>query len=235
MRSIRTLSASLLSLVLAALVVLGTAGTAAADSSFQYWSYYQVKDGAFTYAPKGTGDVVPADGSIEGHRWSATPMGKTNAPRADLTELTFDSICAEAEAGAGEKRVAVIVDFGLEQDALGGDETPEPFADCAVVPEKATGLQVLDAVADVRTQASSMGTSLCAIDGYPSTSCADQSSDVASPADEVVAIEVRSADSAGGAAAEDEDDSNLPVLLGVGAAVVALGAGGALMARRNRA
>lgn len=233
MRTTRSVASLLLSLFLAGFAVVGTSGSAgAAEDSFQYWSYHQVKDGAFVYATKGVGDTVPADGSIEGHRWAATPMGKTNAPRADLTKLTFDAICGDDEAGDAQKRVAVIVDFGLEADALGNDETPEPFADCAVVAEEATGLQVLQAVAEVRTQQASFGTQLCGIDGYPSTKCSDSSTSTASPEDEVVDIAVR----AEGASKESDsdDDSNLPLLLGAGAVVVLLAAGGVVLARRGR-
>jgi hypothetical protein len=105
------------------------------------------------------------------------------------------------------------------------------------VASDATGLQVLDAVADVRTEQSSFGPSLCGIDGYPAQGCFG-TAEAASPADaEPVEFAVRSAagaGEAGEAVAEDEDDANLPILLGVGALVAAIVGGGLLLGRRNR-
>lgn len=222
----------LFSLFVAGFALVGTSTSAHAEDSYQYWGYYQVADGAFTYATEGAGSTNPADGSIEGHRWSATPQGKMNVPRADLTTLTFDAICADKEAADGEKRVAVIVDFGVEADALGDDETPDPFAACAVVPAAATGLQTLQAVAEVRTEASSFGPALCGIDGYPSTTCADGTTTTASPEDEIVDIAVRGEGDE--SSSSDDDDSNLPLLIGAGVVVVLLGAGGVALARRNK-
>jgi hypothetical protein len=222
----------LLSLFIAGVALVGTSGSASAEDNFQYWGYYQVKDGSFTYATKGAGATNPAEGSIEGHRWSATPQGKMNVPRADLTKVTFDAVCGDSEAADGEKRIAVIVDFGVEADALGDDETPAPFAECAVVPEAATGLQALQAVAEVRTENSSFGPSLCGIDGYPSTSCADESTATASPADEIVDVAIRGEGDE--SSSDDDDDSNLPLLIGAGVVVVLLGAGGVALSRRNK-
>lgn len=234
----RLLPSALLVAGLAGGSLLSGAGQAsAAGDAYQYWGYYQVEDGAFAYAAKGAGDFVPKDGTVEGHRWAASPQGQMNAPRADLSELTFDAICGDDEAGAGEKRVAVIVDFGPEADALEGDETPEPYADCAVVPAKATGLQALEAVADVRTAKSSMGTSICGIDGYPSTTCADGTTKTASAPDEVVDITVKG-DAGEHEALEPADDEKSMALL-VGAVVVggliALGAVVLTVTRRRKA
>ena len=62
-----------------------------------------------------------------------------------------------------------MIDFGVEQDAADGDEPPAPYAACAQVATNATGLQVLDAAAEVRSENSDFGPSLCAIDGYPAS------------------------------------------------------------------
>jgi hypothetical protein len=236
MHIVRRVTVATLTLFLSGIAVVGTSGTAHADDAFQYWSYWQLTDkGTFDYAPKGAADTKPADGSVEGHRWSATPMGSTNVPRADLTKVNFETICAGEEATDGQKRVAVIVDFGLEADAIGDDETPEPFAACAVVPEDATGLQVLDAVADVRTKQTSGGTLLCGIDGYPSTTCADSMTPNSTPEDQTVDVEIRGAGVGAEGNSENEDEGdNLPLLIGAGVVVVALGAGGVALARRGR-
>lgn len=234
MRSIRTASATLLSLLLGALVVTGVAAPAQAETVYRFWAYSTVTDGEFAAHPKGPGAIVPADGSIEGWRYSAS-AGTPLDPRADLEEVTFDSVCGDEEAGEGEKRVAVLVDYGVEQDAANGATPPEPEAACAVVPADATGLQTLQAVSDdVRTEQSSFGPMLCAIGGYPTTGCGDTAEE-ATPADEQAVDFTVAGSQAASETSPADDDGNLPVLLGAGAAVLLLGAGGVLMARRNRA
>ena len=79
--------------------------------------------------------------------------------------MTFDAVCVDTPAVDGQKRVAVIIDFGVEADAE-GQEIPAPKAACAQVPTEANGLQVLEAVAEIRTE-NHGGPLLCAIDGYP--------------------------------------------------------------------
>jgi len=234
MRSIRTLLATFLALFLAGLTLVSTSGSAAAADVYRYWIYFQVQDGTYVSSDKGFGDTVPADGSIEAYRYAApAAYPSTNLPRADLAEVTFDKVCADTDEAAGKKRVAVIIDFGVEADADGA-EVPDPEAACALVDEKATGAQTLAAVADVRQKKSSFGPLLCAVDGYPAVGCADVKADAATPADGApVAFDIE--DDADDDEDEDEDDSNLPLLLGAGAVVVLLGAGGVLLARRNRA
>jgi hypothetical protein len=232
MRSIRTLLATFLALFLAGITLVGTSGSASAADVYRYWIYFQVKDGQYVSSDKGFGDTVPADGSIEAYRYAApAAYPSTNLPRADLAEVTFDKVCADTDAAAGKKRVAVIIDYGVEADSDGA-EVPEPEAACALVDEKATGAQTLAAVDDVRQKKSSFGPLLCAIDGYPATGCADVKADAATPADGAPLdfdLDSEKADS------DDDDDSNLPLLLGAGAVVVLLGAGGVLVARRNKA
>lgn len=231
----RLLPSALLATTVAAGTLLAGAGAASAEGdAYQYWGYFQVKDGAFAYASEGAATFVPEDGAVEGHRWAASPQGQVNAPRADLSEVTFDAVCGDDEAADGEKRVAVVVDFGPAEDALEGDETPEPFADCAVVPAKATGLQALQAVADVRTAKSSMGVSICGIDGYPSTTCADGTTKDASAPDEVVDIELRGDEPAEDESSTQDEESNA-LLVGGGVLVAALVLLGGVIALRRKA
>lgn len=235
----RLLTSTLLAATVASSALVAGSGSAhAADDAYQYWGYYQVKDDAFTYASKGAGEFVPADGAIEGYRWSATPMNAMNTPRADLKTLTFDAICGEDEATSGEKRVAVIVDFGLDADAIGEDETPAPYADCAVVDAKATGLQTLEAVAKVRTETSSMGATICGIDGYPSTTCANGTTKTASAPDEVVEIAIEGDDAATDEKSEADSENSstgLYIAGGVILALLALGAVVMTVVRRKKA
>lgn len=135
---------------------------------YRYWAYFHAEGGEYVTSDVGLAQFVPEDGAVEALRYAApADFSAPNLPRADLDEVTFDAVCAEEQADAGEKRVAVIVDFGVEADSE-GLPVPEPTAACAVVPEKANALQAVQAVAQVRTDGSGL---LCAVDGYPPSGC----------------------------------------------------------------
>lgn len=236
----RTASA-VLSLLLAPLLLLGSTPSAHAADIYRYWTYFTVTDGEFVASMEGPGATTPKDGGIEAYRYAAPAnYKKPNLPRADLSVVTFDSVCGDAEAAEGEKRVAVLIDYGVEADQAQGDELPQPEAGCAVVPEDATGLQTLQAVApDLRTKKSSYGPMLCGINGYPSEGCADVLAESGTPADaEAVDFTVAGSEDSAEAAGEDtvEEESNNALLLGgLALLVVLLAGGGVLMSRRNRA
>lgn len=245
-RGAHGLAAALASLLLASPVaiatVLGTAGPARAAEIYRYWAYFHVQDGAFVASTKGVGEFRPRDGAVEAFRYAApADFENPNLPRADLSTLTFEAICTDEDtAGEGQKRVAVIVDYGVAEDAEGA-QVPANSAACAVVPRDATALQVLDSVADTRSE----NGLLCAIGGHPAEGCAGLAEE-ATPADDgpvefTIAGAARpeteaTADDATTSSEDgaEDDGSNLPLLLGVGGAVVAIGAGGAWLSRRNR-
>lgn len=232
---------SRLALLLSLLVVglgagLGAVGIAtpaqAADDAYAYWLYYTVKDGEFSYQEnKGPASYVPEDGSVEAYRFAAAVFPPTQEPRADLSQVDFETACGGASADEGEKRVAVLIDYGLQADAPGDDQAPAPKATCAVVPEDATGLQVLGAVTETRVGDKS---SLCAIDGYPSTGCFEPAAQ-ASPEDgEPVTFEVVGP-GAPKDAVETSDDNDVLLIGGAAVVVVVLGVGGFLLSRRRSA
>lgn len=237
----------LVTLLLAAFVSVGTAPSAQAADVYRYWAYFTVTDGAFVAQETGPAGATPQDGDIEGYRYAApTNFEKPNLPRADLAEVTFEAVCGDKSAETGKKRVAVLLDYGIDADADGGETPPEPEALCAVVDEKANGLQTLQAVApDLRTEKSSFGPLVCGISGYPTTGCANVKAPEGSPvdgpavefaglADEAEAADSGSSDSDTSAASDsDSDDSNAPLLVGLAVLVVAIVAGGVLLQRRN--
>jgi len=237
MRTISRVALAMLTLLLTSLTIVGVSAPAHAKGYFRSWTYFQVADGQYVVSQKGLAGTTPADGSIEAYRYAApADFHKPNLPRIDLTEVTFDTICGDTEAADGQKRAAVIVDFGVEADA-DGQAIPDPMAACAQVPTEATGLQVLDAVSDVRTKTSSFGPLLCGIDGYPAKGCADVVSKTATPADDgFVAIEAAPAaeDNADADDAKQDDDSKTGLYAGLGVLVLALLAAGAFVARRGR-
>lgn len=245
-RRTRPLAAALVALVLPVLcLVPATPAQAGGDAApvYRYWGYFLVEGGEYVVADTGPGDVVPEDGAVEAWRYAApADFNAPSQPRADLASYDVETVCAGEEAAAGEKRVALLIDYGVEADAEGQD-VPEPRAACAVVPEDATSLQALSAVADARTE----DALLCAIDGYPAQGCGDQV-DAATPADagtvefalpEAAAAEQGTDGTVDPADADTQDledgESSDTVLYAVVAVVViALVVGGVVTARRRR-
>ena len=248
-RAVRSALLPLLTLLLAGFVSVGTAPAGSASSGaadvYRYWGYYTVTDGAFVAQETGPAGATPKDGDIEGYRYAAPADFKNpNLPRADLSVVTFDAVCGDKTAADGQKRVAVLIDYGVESDAADGETPPDPEALCAVVSEKFNGLQTLQSVApDLRTQKSSFGPLLCGISGYPATGCADVKVAEGTPADGApveftgLADDSSGSDSSDTSAAADSgsgsDDSNAPLLIGLGILVVAIVAGGIVLQRRN--
>ena len=228
----------LLTALLSLSVVLAGAGPSYAEDGFRYWNYSHLQGDTFEFAQTGPGDFTPKDGDVEGWRFGTSTVSTGIEPRVDLAEVGFDTVCGDAEAAAGEKRVAVLLDYGTEADA-DGVEVPEPTADCAVVPEDANGQQTLQAVADVRSNDSL----LCAINGYPAKGCGDPVGDAQVEADEATVAftlpaaanteTVTTGDDTNEAAAE-EDGGVSPALIGVLVVIAALAVAAVPLYRRNR-
>lgn len=219
----RTVGA-LLSLLLAGLTLGFGAAPAAAEDGFRYWSYFHLKGDAFAFAQTGPGDYTPEDGDVEGWRYGTSTMSQPIFPRVDLDEVDFEAVCGGAEAAEGEKRVAVLIDYGTGADAPEGAEVPDPVAECAVVPADANGQQTLQAVADVRAK----GAMLCGIDGYPATGCGEPVKN-AQVATEEKPVEFTLA----GSEAEEDDDS-AGATAAVVAGLLAVIGGGAVLTNRRR-
>jgi hypothetical protein len=228
MHALRRLSAAFLLCLLTA-ALAGVAAPASAAEGYTYWGYYQRADDGWAFSQKGANEVTPDDGTVEGWRF-ATTVG--TQPRPPRTDLTFDEVCAGSEAGDGEKRVAVVLDYGVAEDAPDGEEPPTPEAQCAVVPEDANGQQVLDSVADVRVEDGLT----CGINGYPAGACATTVKDATAPeSEEPVEFTVPTDGSDAEAAADSsQEQSGAPwALVGVGALVAVLVVAGVIVARRR--
>jgi len=218
--------ALVLGLLLAVLLPAGAASAAA----YRYWGYYQLNGSTWEFAPTGPDQTTPADGGVEGWRFAVGTEEVTRFPRATPT---FDDVCEGTDAETGKKRVAVVIDYGREADTADNAEPPPAEGRCAVVADEATGLEVLSAVADVRT-----GNGLiCGIDEFPATGCGDEVKTVsaeAEAADTPVTLELPEADKA--AVASDDDDSNTGTYIGIGVVLLAaLGVGYAVSRRRSAA
>ena len=225
----RRLLAILLSAFAGALVLSTVAAPAQAEDIYRSWTFFSVEDGTYVASDLGVGAVKPADGTIEAFRYAAPADFKNpNLPRIDLSTVTFESVCSDTPAADGQKRVAVLLDFGVTEDAAGAT-IPEPSAGCAQVPVKSTAFQVLQKVAEVRSTSSTFGPFVCAIDGYPASGCAD-TVQTATPADSgfVTVATDQPADEA------KDDDSNTLLYAGLAAIVAVLVGGGYLVTRRNK-
>lgn len=227
----RTVRLVLLTLLATFLLPIAVATTANADS-YRFWGYYQWTDGAWNFATTGPAEAVPADGAIEGWRYAVTDESTIRFPRVGDV---FDDVCGDVAPADGQKRVAVVLDYGTAEDAPEGSEPPLPRGECAQVPTDASGADVLASVAEVRSDSAGM---TCGLDGYPATGCGDP---VAGPAptgsEEPVEITQPATDGTESAAAqaEDEDDDTDDTLwLGLGGiAILAVVIGAAVRMRRT--
>ena len=212
----RSITRTLLSGVLATL--LAAAGLAAAvpasastpapapASAYRVWGYFQQTEGKWQFAQTGPDASQPADGSVEGWRFATAGLNDTRTPRATVT---FDEVCSGTDAQTpnaqpGSKRVAVVIDYGRTADGDGEGEPPAPRAACALVPDTATGADVLAAVATTRVDKGLV----CGIDSYPATGCGDPVDplpEAASAPDEPVQLSSAADDTTAGDAAADDD------------------------------
>jgi hypothetical protein len=226
--------------VLAALLVacftataMGTAlaTPASAADGYRYWNYFHLTDGSWEFSQVGPGDYEPQDGDVEAYRFGTSTTNAGLPPRADLDQVGFDSVCAGEDAGPHRIRVAVLVDYGTEADAE-GTTPPAPRSACAVVGDSATGQQVLDAVAEVRSEKGLT----CALDGYPVKGCGEAVAGAPTVKDEpTVAFELPGSGDGSADEATEDRGSLLWPLVGAGGLVVLIGGGGLALARRNKA
>ncbi len=147
-------------LLLAASFTLASASPAAATDYPAFWGYWQATGSHWAFALHGAAQTHPKDGSVEGWRFAKT-VGKTTP--APTGEPDFAKICGSTAAQSGSKRVAVVVDDGQAADAPKGQSPAAPKSTCAVVPDKATGADVLAFAAKAQTDKSGL---ICAIDAY---------------------------------------------------------------------
>ncbi|WP_053924902.1 SCO2322 family protein [Streptomyces chattanoogensis] len=196
---------------------------------YRYWSFWDSKGGSWSYASEGPATARPADGSVQGFRFTVSAdSAAAGKPRA---AADFDALCQGTPAREGSKRIGVVIDFGTAADAPDGETPPKARTECARVPEDASAGDALAAVARrLRYDSNAL---LCAIAGYPKSGCAEQVSGSGGAGGSGGA---RKAPSSPSAKAADGDGDGGPSagLLGGIAAVVVLGAAAVWQARRRR-
>ncbi|ELS52856.1 SCO2322 family protein [Streptomyces viridochromogenes] len=219
-------------LLLAALVLLTGAAQTAQAAGYRYWAFWDRDGGKWTYATQGPATARPSDGDVQGFRFAVSEdSGNAAQPRG---AATFQVICARTPAQDGKKRVALVIDFGTTADAPAGETPPARRTACARVAADATTAEALAALAGpLRYDTNAL---LCAIAGYPQQGCGEQVSEDQTSGGETGKEKGEEKAEKPTAGAKDTDSDNGPsVGLTAGIAVVAvLGAAALWQARRRR-
>ncbi|MDI3389666.1 SCO2322 family protein [Streptomyces sp. B-S-A8] len=209
-------------LVLLVLLIAGASPAHAAG--YRYWSFWYHQDGAWQYATQGPSSAKPADGDVEGFRFSVSADSKDAAKPRGAAD--FGRICADTPAEDGTKRVALVLDFGTAEDAPKGETPPKARTACAQIPEDGTSAEALAAVAKPLRYGSDA--LLCAVAGYPESGCGEQVSagdeGKTGPDEGKTAPDARQ---------RDEDGPSVGLIAGI-AAVLVLGGAALWQARRRR-
>lgn len=227
--------------LLAGLLLAGTVTTTAqAEDGYRFWGYYQWSGGQWAFAQKGSDQVVPADGSVEGWRYAVGGV-KPRVPRA---AGDFATICGATAAESGKKRVALVIDPGTPADSASGEAPPPASGTCVVTDAKATGAKILAAVKPVRIEKGLT----CGIAGYPTTGCGDPVKDIKVPAtDDQVKLEIGApvgaantpspasvpTNSAAAPTDSDSDGAPMTAIILVAVVVLLLAGGGFVLSRRR--
>ena len=167
-------AAAVLGVLSGLLLAVVAAAPAAEAASYRYWTYWWGQPGAtsWTFAQLGPASDRPKDGAVIGWRFAVTTeSGSKKAPRA---QLPFAALCPSLTAAPdGQKRVAVVVDYGSASDAPPGERPPgggTVRVECVTAPTAANASTVLT-TAGVSLRFGDNGL-VCGIDGYPRTECA---------------------------------------------------------------
>ncbi|MEV6679740.1 SCO2322 family protein [Streptomyces erythrochromogenes] len=206
------------------------AAAPALAAGYRYWSFWDgAAGGQWSYATQGPSLARPADGSVQGFRFAVSKDAAAEAakPRA---AADFEAVCGATAPAEGRKRVALVIDFGVQADAPTGEVVPQeaPRTACAQVAPEATTAEALAAVAKpLRYNSAAL---LCAISGYPQHGCGEQIAETGTAE--------ASADASADASAEPSGSApgggpSAGLLVGI-AAVAALAAAGVWQSRRRR-
>jgi MYXO-CTERM domain-containing protein len=196
-----------------------TTTPAHAETGYRYWGYFQATSGATSWTPAMTGPSVEVkDGDVEG--WTFTASAADIPATSPMMDPDFAELCGETSEVSGKVRVGLVVDFGVGEIAPEGETPREFFSDCVVVPQGSVGLDVLEAVLDVRAADSGL---ICGIAGYPAQECgAEIDMDIlAAPINDIAPV-----------SDTESSSGNSPALLAL--AVVALLVGLVAVRRRKK-
>lgn len=148
-----------------------------AETTYRYWSYWVGAD-TWTYSARGPGFRTPPDAGVEGYHFVVSPKDGSQAGPPN-TPSSYEQLCpGQPAAPAGQKRVAVVLDFGISGIAPVGETPPATSVQCVTVDQAATALQTVQKVAQLRFHSSGL---ICGIAGFPATECPGQTTRTTSP------------------------------------------------------
>ncbi|MFF7077666.1 SCO2322 family protein [Streptomyces lavendulae] len=223
----RTTAAVLLGLLLTLI-----AASPALAAGYRYWSFWDGAGGTWAYATQGPSTARPADGTVLGFRFSVSKDAAAEAARPRAA-ADFEAVCAGTAAADGKKRVALVLDFGVPEDAPGGERPPQdaPRTACAQVAPEATAAEALASVAKpLRYNGAAL---LCGISGYPHTGCGEPIADPEPGAAAPSASGSAPVSASGSASAPAGSGGPSAGLVAGIAAVVAVAAAGVWQSRRR--
>ena len=136
---------------------------------YRYWGYSQSSDDGTTWntAMEGPATTNPKDGSVEGWNYTFSADGVVD-PQAPSAAPDFQKLCGSTAQEEGKKRVGYVIEFGDPVIYPEGDSAPAPSSGCASIPVDGTGMDLLNAVAEVRA---GEGGFICGLNGFPTKDC----------------------------------------------------------------
>lgn len=136
---------------------------------YRYWGYSQSSDDGASWvtAMEGPATTNPKDGSVEGWNYTFSAEGLVD-PKAPSAAPDFQALCGATPAAADKKRVGYVIEFGDSAIYPEGDSAPASSSGCATLDTNASGLDLLNAVAEVRA---GDGGFICGLNGFPSKDC----------------------------------------------------------------
>ena len=144
---------------------------AAPEKGWRYWGYFQAAPGSnsWSYATTGPAGSIPKDGAVEGWKFSfSSDTVDTGNP---TLKPNFKATCAGVAAQTGMVRVAVVVDFGSRAIAPKGEAVQATIRRCVTIKNGSNGLEILDKVVPIRTDASGF---VCGLNSFPAKECSTE-------------------------------------------------------------
>ncbi len=188
---------------------------------YVFWSEWTTPgSGNWVFSQSGAASQTPANGSVQGFRYGVgSNPTVSEQPR---TEGNFAAICGGSAPPSGQKRVAVVIDYGTAAEASGGAPGPQTKSACATVATASNGLQVLSSVSSIRQDPNAM---VCGIGGYPPSGCGKP----------ITMAQLQSGASAPVAPATSSSSTNSWLSFAIGAIVILIiVVAGVLIARRRK-
>lgn len=116
---------------------------------------------------EGPATTDPQDGTVEGWNYTLSAEGVVDAEPPTLAP-DFQTLCGSTAVKDDAKRVGYVIEFGNTAIHPEGDIAPTALQGCASVPIDASGIDVLNAVTEVRA---GEGGFICGLAGFPSKDC----------------------------------------------------------------